>query len=399
MNKFIIYDISNKQELSLILRSEVLNCLKNTQTKPTKGLKVMSTENKIKLKNGIPQALTTICNGFFKREKEINAMLLSVLAGYNSVFIGEPGVAKSAISRRILSALPRPNFTLQLSAYTEIEELFGPLSLKDFRENDKRVRMTDGYIQKAKYVYLDEIFKAQSSTLNALLSLLNERTWIQEGTVIPADIEAVIASSNERPDDDATALADRMCMYIQVNPVRENERRNFLETVLRTSKGTAPLSDPIISMANIAKINKQIEDVLRSNESKIIDIIEDFNSCLKKTINNNTLYYDASLSDRSLVQCARLLATACVMREDTEVQRTDAWFFEYLAKSENYVSFYEVASMDICQMSSSLNILKSALMSDGNNRNILKTQEALPKLPFHWQIELQEILNAKLEAK
>ncbi len=359
----------------------------------------MSTENKNKFKNGIPQALNTICSGFFKREKEINAMLLSVLAGYNSVFIGEPGVAKSAISRRILSALPRPNFTLQLSAYTEIEELFGPLSLKDFRENDKRVRMTEGYIQKAKYVYLDEIFKAQSSTLNALLSLLNERTWIQEGTVIPSDIEAVIASSNERPDDEALALADRMCMYIQVNPVKENDRRNFLETVLRSNKGTAPLTDPIISMGTIAKINKQIDDVIKLNEKKIIDIIEDFNSCLKKKIDNETLFFDASLSDRSLVQCARLLATACVMREDTEVIRTDAWFFEYLAKSENYVSFYEIAATDICQMSSTLNVLKSTLMSDGNSRNILKTQELLPKLPFHWQTELQEIIDAKLATK
>ena len=44
-------------------------------------------------------------------------------------------------------------------------------------ENDEYVRQIDGYLPTSEVAFIDEIFKANSAILNALLTLLNERLF------------------------------------------------------------------------------------------------------------------------------------------------------------------------------------------------------------------------------
>jgi MoxR-like ATPase len=44
-------------------------------------------------------------------------------------------------------------------------------------ENDEYVRKIEGYLPTAEVAFIDEIFKANSAILNALLTLLNERLF------------------------------------------------------------------------------------------------------------------------------------------------------------------------------------------------------------------------------
>lgn len=44
-------------------------------------------------------------------------------------------------------------------------------------ENDQYVRQIEGYLPTAEVAFIDEIFKANSAILNALLTLLNERLF------------------------------------------------------------------------------------------------------------------------------------------------------------------------------------------------------------------------------
>ncbi len=44
-------------------------------------------------------------------------------------------------------------------------------------ENDEYVRQIEGYLPTAEVAFIDEIFKANSAILNALLTLLNERLF------------------------------------------------------------------------------------------------------------------------------------------------------------------------------------------------------------------------------
>ena len=121
-----------------------------------------------------------LAHGLINRQDAIKSALLTLIAGENIVLVGPPGTGKSMIARRMSQALaPSDNhdyFEYLLTKFSTPEEIFGPLSISELKQ-DRFVRNTDGYLPTSNVVFLDEIFKASSSILNALLTVLNERKY------------------------------------------------------------------------------------------------------------------------------------------------------------------------------------------------------------------------------
>ena len=67
-------------------------------------------------------------------------------------------------------------FQWLLTKFSTPEEIFGAVSLKGLEEDDYR-RVTMHKLPEAHIAFLDEIFKANSSILNALLTVINERVF------------------------------------------------------------------------------------------------------------------------------------------------------------------------------------------------------------------------------
>jgi MoxR-like ATPase len=67
------------------------------------------------------------------------------------------------------------------------EELFGPLSLAAL-ERDEFLRNVSGYLPTATVAFLDEIFKANSTILNTLLTVLNERAFYNGTSRMPVPL-------------------------------------------------------------------------------------------------------------------------------------------------------------------------------------------------------------------
>lgn len=150
----------------------------------------------------IKTLLIQLNHGLVERENTLKAALLTVLAGENLLLIGPPGTGKSLIARRIadcLSTRPdddhsdadyfkyltlgiqadnqhddnRPDtgyFEYLLTKFSTPEEIFGPLSITELKA-DRFKRNTAGYLPTVHIAFLDEIFKASSSILNALLTI------------------------------------------------------------------------------------------------------------------------------------------------------------------------------------------------------------------------------------
>jgi MoxR-like ATPase len=145
----------------------------------------------------------------YERKDEIDAMLTALLARQHLLLLGPPGTAKSMLAFLLAKALRATTFTRLMTKHSVPEELFGPYSLVGL-EQDRYERKTQGYLPEAQVALLDEVFKANSAILNALLTLLNERAFDNGNQRLACPLEFCLGMSNETPKDDGLeALYDR----------------------------------------------------------------------------------------------------------------------------------------------------------------------------------------------
>lgn len=181
------------------------------------------------------QAILALLNvGLVEREQVLKTTLLAVLAGENPVLIGPPGTGKSLMARRMAEALAQDSsdyFEYLLTKFSTPEEIFGPLSISELKA-DRFKRNTAGYLPTVKLAFLDEIFKASSSILNALLTILNERIYHNGAEPQRVPLQALIAASNELPNDqeELSALYDRFLVRVFVDYVSDAGLSRLFET-------------------------------------------------------------------------------------------------------------------------------------------------------------------------
>ena len=75
----------------------------------------------------------------------------------------------------------------------------------------------------ANFVFLDEIFKANSAILNSLLTLINERLFYNNGSPVQVPLMSVIGASNEYPEEEEglEALFDRFLLRFEIDPIAD----------------------------------------------------------------------------------------------------------------------------------------------------------------------------------
>src|SRR3954468_4394433 len=132
------------------------------------------------MNQSLNQLRTELNARFPERREIIDGALCAVLAKEHVLLLGPPGTAKSALVRAIAQAFDGTYFERLLTKFSTPEELFGPISLKAL-EQDRFARVTVGKMPEADFAFVDEVFKANSAILNALLSVVNERIFHNDG--------------------------------------------------------------------------------------------------------------------------------------------------------------------------------------------------------------------------
>lgn len=227
-------------------------------------------------------AIRYMKRGLVGRDQEVSLILLAALAGHHSLMVGTPGTAKSMIARRLETVFDlassrtmpsRPWFQILLMRFTKPDELFGPLDLQSLKGTpdtpSKYKRNTEHYLPEARFAFLDEIFKASSPILNALLTILNERKFYNDGEVF-VDLISVIAASNELPrpgtidttSDALTALYDRFLVRMWVDNLAPDEFRVLLDGYCGKSE---------LALATIRNLSREHDSSPGSDEGDSFD--------------------------------------------------------------------------------------------------------------------------------
>lgn len=156
-----------------------------------------------------------------ERQEAIQGILLALIAREHVLMLGPAGVAKSALAVALAQAISGSYFHILLTKFTTPEEVFGPISIKSLEE-DKYERNVVGYLATSQVAFLDEVYKASSAILNALLTILNERSFRNGTRSLLSPLETCIAASNELPQDASLgALHDRFLLRYVVSPVSD----------------------------------------------------------------------------------------------------------------------------------------------------------------------------------
>jgi MoxR-like ATPase len=248
-----------------------------------------------------------------ERDVPVRLLLLGALAGEHVLLVGPPGTAKSELARRLHRVFNGARyFERLLTRFSVPEELFGPLSLSAL-EDDRYERLTEGFLPTAEVAFLDEVFKANSAILNALLTLLNEREFDNGSGRVKVPLISVVGASNEVPEDEALrAFYDRFLLRVPVAPVGE---ASF--TALLALPAQMPDVPARISAQERAQLQQQSHSVLLP-EAVTTLLVQARAWC---TANN------AVVSDRRWRKLVALLKVQAASRADPTVdaQAVDAW--------------------------------------------------------------------------
>lgn len=185
--------------------------------------------------------IASVC---LERDEYVHGIVLALLARANVFLLGAPGTGKSMLADEVTARLKGASlFAVLMTRFTTPDEILGPVSLKAL-EQERLERVPTGMLQEAHVAFLDEVFKANSAILNALLTAMNERHVTVGGKRIKIPLFTMIGASNEGPQgEDLAAVYDRFVLrYVVPSLQSEDSLRKLLVAPRSTATPTVAVT-------------------------------------------------------------------------------------------------------------------------------------------------------------
>lgn len=274
-------------------------------------------------------ARTQVNRRLVERRTEIDLIFACLIAQVHPLLIGGAGVAKSMLIDELMSHIGSKDeevrkFTRLLAKATPPEEVLGPPNLAALQEG-RWERVVDGKLPTAHVAFLDEIFKSNSTVLNSLLKIINERVFENDGQVIQCPLWMLVGASNELPGherDDLRAFRDRFGICKIVEPVQTTPGRlEVLGGQLDRLAGNGYQEEfEHVTMAQIHLLQRavglvSVPDAVRS------DVV-----ALQKAAEEENL----NVSSRRLFEGVRVGMAMTVMRGDDTMRPSDLMVMQHV---------------------------------------------------------------------
>jgi MoxR-like ATPase len=183
-----------------------------------------------------------------------------------------------------------------MTKFTTYDELFGQIDVVGLVQNSELRRMWSAIVS-SDIVFLDEIFKASSAILNALLSLMQERVVYDpiSGHAIKAKLWTLIAASNEAPiDEELQALYDRFAVRVFTQYLNDDVK--LLSALMARWQSNGAVQ-PLADMEDVKTLHEYATALL-SREKDIVKLYHVNVVPLIKTLRAKGII----ISDRSIIE-------------------------------------------------------------------------------------------------
>ncbi|MDA8053538.1 MAG: MoxR family ATPase [Deltaproteobacteria bacterium] len=258
--------------------------------------------------NGIKESLNS---NFLERKNAVDMIILSVISKKHSILIGGPGLAKTAVLKALAYRVKGLRFfDFQMTPATKIEELIS-----------NRPQNKTG-IDNCDIALIDEFFKGSHSTLNSLLSIMNERIiYSPEPRRIP--LISLFAASNERPDKSSDSnllpLYDRFLFRMEILAVKDGKNfKRLLELKEKDDSNGNNSGETLLSKEDIE---------ILSSEAETVEIGGEIFDCLYK-IREELKNKQVTVSDRRWRETVKILKTNAVLNRRSYVVKEDIRMLE-----------------------------------------------------------------------
>ena len=304
--------------------------------KPESNIKVLNTNSSPANDVGLLQsaqakmaAISSEMNNIFvERDELIKIMQLAIVTGSNLLMLGPPGTAKSAITYEMCERIVNANyFQWMLNKTSDPSELLGPFSVKEM-ENDKFMRITTGKLPEAHIAFMDEVYKSNAPTLNALLTIMNEHFFYNDGRPVPIPLISMFGASNEPPEDESlNAMHDRFVFRMNIEYIHDagNKKRmhsNYVDGragfLNLASKATITLEE-LLCMQDATKTVKVSKDII----NKFIRLISD--------LERQSIF----VSDRRQNECFKVMQGSAILGGRSSVELDDFSSLTYVLWEKN----------------------------------------------------------------
>ncbi len=285
-----------------------------TPTRPSAPLDVA------RIGSRFQEAARVLNSAFLDKQEIIRLLIVSAIAGEHMVIVGPPGTAKSALIRMFARLVDAQYFEYLLTRFTEPNEIFGPVDIKEFREG-RYTRRTEQMLPEAEIVFLDEIFKSNSAILNSLLTVMNERRFSNGAEVRTVPLISLYAASNEVPNDEnLNAMFDRFLLRVRSDNLDSYHFHNLIAMGLANETSRISGRDdqlrPVFSAAELHALHRSLDRFLGFSE----DFLAKYKGLIFQIRSEGI-----TVSDRRVVKLLKLFAASAVF--DGRTQAHDGDFF------------------------------------------------------------------------
>jgi MoxR-like ATPase len=181
-------------------------------------------------------------------------------------------------------------------------------------------------LPEAEFVFLDELFNANSAILNNLLTVLNERVYRRGAETHLLPMLSLFSASNHLPEDEALrALFDRFLLRCHVDNLPRDAMPRLLAAGWALER--LGLADTAVSADDLQELSRRVYDVDLSGVTEL------YSEVVFKVRDLGVAF-----SDRRSIKVLKLLAASALLCGRTRAAASDLWVLRYVWDREEQIA-------------------------------------------------------------